>query len=82
MQPAGSPIAAAHWSSCLTPTAEAIGARASTETIVITTVNTSSATIHFFSVAIRSAPTPRCPSTPSRAVATCSAWPATDRIRK
>ena len=73
MQPAGSPIAAAHWSLCLTPTAEAIGARANADATVSTTVNPSSAIIHFFSVATRSAPTPRCPSTPSRAVATCSA---------
>ena len=55
---AGSPTAAAHWS-CLTPTAEAIGSRSSTEITAMTAVPIIRMTVHRLTVATSVAPTPR-----------------------
>ncbi len=81
MQPVGIPSAAPH-GNLGTPTAEAIGCRSSTETTVSTAVTTSIARVQFFIVVSSAGPTPRWPSTPSRAVATCIACPATVRISR
>ena len=61
---------------------EAIGSRSSTDTIVSPTVTIAIVFAQRFIVAISAGPTPRWPSTPSRAVATWIACPTTDRIRK